>query len=423
MQNTWNWRSAQPWSLSDAWWITPACQPSHRWISWSPSSWYGDLQHHDLREDGTWWQLWKQGDFLPPDVPGYFSVNFQQPSHKIVVGGWYGLMLQHQKCDGKAWGISVSGAICSLCVFIFGQPQKSSKVESNSTSHADSEWQTANYWLTGHYWTRRRAIHDCRPRYCPFRNASSDIWRSMGLPTLVSPLTAPSVALAANGKCHVCADLHLKTPQGGQRVWIDWSSILTGFCRINLPKELKMQKPRYQDYQAENIQDVEGEDVKVRVMAGTYKGVTGPVVIQNPSMLMDVQLKPGGIFEQPVSTPLLDLGGLPRNIALNACYAVLCCAVLIYTRLAITFDALRRLLIDYQSRISETLWSNLLSMLQIDSDWNGFAYVSNGSGKIGGTKGKKEQALVLGKGNLVTASTDDPEGLRQGVLSYYEICS
>lgn len=72
--------------------------------------------------------------------------------------------------------------------------------------------------------------------------------------------------------------------------------------RINLPKRLKMQKPRYQDYQADSIQDVEEAGVKVRVIAGDYKGVMGPVVIQNPSMLMDVQIKQGGKFEQPVST-------------------------------------------------------------------------------------------------------------------------
>ena len=73
-------------------------------------------------------------------------------------------------------------------------------------------------------------------------------------------------------------------------------------CRINLPKKLKMQKPRYQDYQADSIQDVEEENLKVRVIAGTYKGVTGPVVIQNPSMLMDVQIKPGGVFTQQVGS-------------------------------------------------------------------------------------------------------------------------
>ena len=80
--------------------------------------------------------------------------------------------------------------------------------------------------------------------------------------------------------------------------------------RINLPKNLKMQKPRYQDYQADSIQDVEEENLKVRVIAGTYKGITGPVVIQNPSMLMDVQLKPGGVFEQEVNSAIVTFSRL-----------------------------------------------------------------------------------------------------------------
>ena len=50
--------------------------------------------------------------------------------------------------------------------------------------------------------------------------------------------------------------------------------------------------------------------------------------------------------------------------------------------------------------------------MQIDEDWAGFAYISNGAGKIGGTKGKREQALVLGSGNAIHATTDNAEGMR-----------
>jgi hypothetical protein len=42
----------------------------------------------------------------------------------------------------------------------------------------------------------------------------------------------------------------------------------------------------------------------VRVMAGTYRGVKGPVAITNPSLIFDVQLKPGGTFSQPVRSML-----------------------------------------------------------------------------------------------------------------------
>lgn len=52
------------------------------------------------------------------------------------------------------------------------------------------------------------------------------------------------------------------------------------------------------------------------------------------------------------------------------------------------------------------------AVLQIDPSFNGFAYVCDGSGKIGGTKGSREQNLVLGPGDHLTATTSDPAGLR-----------
>lgn len=116
---------------------------------------------------------------------------------------------------------------------------------------------------------------------------------------------------------------------------------------VNMPAKNKMNKPRYQDYQAESIQTVEEENLKVRVLAGEYRGVEGPVAIANPSLILDVQVKPGGNFSTP-----------------------------------------------------------------INKDWNGFVYVSDGSGVIGGTQGKREQALVLDSGDHLTATTTDPAGLR-----------
>ena len=50
--------------------------------------------------------------------------------------------------------------------------------------------------------------------------------------------------------------------------------------------------------------------------------------------------------------------------------------------------------------------------MQVDPKFNGFVYVCDGSGMIGGTKGKREQSLVLGPGDHVTATTSDPSGLR-----------
>ena len=69
-----------------------------------------------------------------------------------------------------------------------------------------------------------------------------------------------------------------------------------------MPAKNKMDKPRYQDYQADSIQTVEEGNVKVRVLAGAYKGSEGPVAITNPTLLLDVQVKPGGNFTQPVDS-------------------------------------------------------------------------------------------------------------------------
>eukprot|EP00891_Asterochloris_glomerata_P003526 jgi/Astpho2/3526/fgenesh1_pm.00057_%23_4_t len=49
---------------------------------------------------------------------------------------------------------------------------------------------------------------------------------------------------------------------------------------------------------------------------------------------------------------------------------------------------------------------------EIPEEWTAFAYVAQGSGKLSGTRGSAEQALVFGKGNLVEASTEDAAGLR-----------
>lgn len=71
-------------------------------------------------------------------------------------------------------------------------------------------------------------------------------------------------------------------------------------CRVNLPKKNKLDKPRYQDYQAEEIKTVEEEGLKVRVMAGNYKGAAGPVYMRNPGMLLDVHIQPGATFTHQV---------------------------------------------------------------------------------------------------------------------------
>ena len=59
---------------------------------------------------------------------------------------------------------------------------------------------------------------------------------------------------------------------------------------------------RYQDYQASDIPTVEQNGVKVRVMAGRHQGTTGPIVMRNPGLLMDVTVSKGATFSQEVRT-------------------------------------------------------------------------------------------------------------------------
>ena len=66
---------------------------------------------------------------------------------------------------------------------------------------------------------------------------------------------------------------------------------------VNLPAALKMTTPRYQDVTADAIPTVTHGGASVRLLAGQWQGVTGPVseIAAAPSYL-DVTLAPGGAF-------------------------------------------------------------------------------------------------------------------------------
>jgi redox-sensitive bicupin YhaK (pirin superfamily) len=70
---------------------------------------------------------------------------------------------------------------------------------------------------------------------------------------------------------------------------------------VNLPAALKMSQPRYQEVSEESIPIVERDGAKVRVVAGVFDGVQGPVaeIAANP-VYFDVQLSPGTQFVQPI---------------------------------------------------------------------------------------------------------------------------
>ena len=83
--------------------------------------------------------------------------------------------------------------------------------------------------------------------------------------------------------------MHEEMPRRGP------SGLVNGFqLWVNLPAAEKMSQPRYQEVKAEGIPAFEREGVKVRVVAGEYEGVRGPVgeIAAKPQYL-DVSLAPG----------------------------------------------------------------------------------------------------------------------------------
>jgi hypothetical protein len=71
---------------------------------------------------------------------------------------------------------------------------------------------------------------------------------------------------------------------------------------VNLPARLKMTAPRYQEVPAAEIPEVVGDSgARVRVIAGTVRGITGAVteIAADPTYL-DVALPAGGAFVQAI---------------------------------------------------------------------------------------------------------------------------
>jgi redox-sensitive bicupin YhaK (pirin superfamily) len=84
--------------------------------------------------------------------------------------------------------------------------------------------------------------------------------------------------------------LHQEMPQG------DANGRMHGFqLWANLPAQLKMTKPRYQDVQAREVPEVTDDDgTRVRIVCGDFWGKTGPVdgIAADPRYL-DVSVPPG----------------------------------------------------------------------------------------------------------------------------------
>jgi len=90
--------------------------------------------------------------------------------------------------------------------------------------------------------------------------------------------------------------LHEEMPRRGP------SGLIDGFqLWVNLPAAEKMSQPRYQEIAADSIPTVEKDGLKVRVVAGEYETVTGPVTeIAASPLYMDVTLDPGRELVLPI---------------------------------------------------------------------------------------------------------------------------
>jgi len=71
---------------------------------------------------------------------------------------------------------------------------------------------------------------------------------------------------------------------------------------VNLPAREKMTAPRYQDIPPEQIPEAEaGKGVRVRVLAGTLNGITGPVqAVATEPVYLDIRLDAGATFTTPL---------------------------------------------------------------------------------------------------------------------------
>ncbi len=93
--------------------------------------------------------------------------------------------------------------------------------------------------------------------------------------------------------------LHQEMPQGDSR------GSMHGFqLWANLPSSLKMTEPRYQDIAAKDIPEViDDDEVRVRVVCGTFWGLAGPVEgIAADPLYLDVWVPPGKRKVLPVET-------------------------------------------------------------------------------------------------------------------------
>jgi hypothetical protein len=69
---------------------------------------------------------------------------------------------------------------------------------------------------------------------------------------------------------------------------------------VNLPRQDKLMKPRYQEIPAAKIPTAEKDGVKVRVVAGESLGARAVIETRTPIVYLHFTLQPGARVEQPV---------------------------------------------------------------------------------------------------------------------------
>jgi redox-sensitive bicupin YhaK (pirin superfamily) len=91
--------------------------------------------------------------------------------------------------------------------------------------------------------------------------------------------------------------LHEEMPRRGP------NGLINGFqLWVNLPAALKMSRPRYQEIKETDIPAVEREGVRVRVVAGEFEGMRGPVTeIAARPLYMDLTLPRGAELVIPTA--------------------------------------------------------------------------------------------------------------------------
>ena len=90
--------------------------------------------------------------------------------------------------------------------------------------------------------------------------------------------------------------MHEEMPRRGPQ------GMVNGFqLWVNLPAELKMSQPRYQEIAAQGLPVVEKDGARVRLVAGEFEGVAGPVTdIAAQPIYGEVALAPGAQVTLPV---------------------------------------------------------------------------------------------------------------------------